>query len=76
MVVAPIKAMFSFPYVGLVNRVSAILLEKARRNDIAEKPNYYEIAYAFHIQRGDYRQGRCQTIHIFVTQTAGTYCIC
>lgn len=49
--------MMTFPFIGLVDQVHNVLLTKARRSDVTELPNYYDILYAFHTLRGNYRQG-------------------
>jgi nuclear pore complex protein Nup160 len=49
--------MLTFPFIGLVDQVHNVLLTKARRSDVTELPNYYDILYAFHTLRGNYRQG-------------------
>jgi nuclear pore complex protein Nup160 len=51
-----LKTMLTFPFIGLVDQVHNVLLTKARRSDVTELPNYYDILYAFHTLRGNYRQ--------------------
>jgi hypothetical protein len=52
-----ISLLCDLPFIGLVEEVRKVLEEKARFGDIAKSPNFYSILYAFHIKRGNYRQG-------------------
>lgn len=47
----------SLPYAGLLAEAVEVLLELARRANVLERPNHYEILYGFLIQRGDYTTG-------------------
>jgi len=49
-----LETLVEFPYFGILGQVIEILLELARRSSVIDRPNYYEILYAFLIQRGDY----------------------
>jgi hypothetical protein len=43
-----------FPYVGLMEEVNAILLQRARLSPIFEAPNFYHVLYSVHVHRGNY----------------------
>jgi len=49
-----LETLVEFPYFGIIGQVVEIILELARRSSVSDRPNYYEILYAFLIQRGDY----------------------
>jgi len=49
-----LETLIQFPYFGILGQVIEIILELARRSSVNDRPNYYEILYAFLIQRGDY----------------------
>jgi len=49
-----LETLVEFPYFGILQQVIDILAELARRSSVSDRPNYYEILYAFLIQRGDY----------------------
>ncbi len=50
------------PFAGLQQEVVQVLTQKARAEDVqhivdGQSPNYYEILYAYHVFRSDYRSG-------------------
>lgn len=52
-----IQALLSLPFVGLENQVEQELTFRARNSDPMSTPNYYQILFAWHIMKTDYRQG-------------------
>ncbi|XP_065845738.1 nuclear pore complex protein Nup160-like [Oscarella lobularis] len=49
------KELCSFPYVGLLDQVSKVLVSRARGADLALN-NFYDILYSFHTLKGNFRQ--------------------
>lgn len=70
--------MMTFPFIGLVDQVHNVLLTKARRSDVTELPNYYDILYAFHTLRGNYRQGTQVKFRLVLARalTNVSFCSC
>lgn len=54
-----IQALLSLPFVGLEKQVEQELTFRARNSDPMSTPNYYQILFAWHIMKTDYRQGMC-----------------
>lgn len=54
-----IQALLSLPFVGLETHVEQELTFRARNSDPMSTPNYYQILFAWHIMKTDYRQGVC-----------------
>jgi hypothetical protein len=52
-----IQALLSLPFVGLENQVEQELTFRARNSDPMSTPTYYQILFAWHIMKTDYRQG-------------------
>lgn len=52
-----IQALLSLPFIGLENQVEQELTFRARNSDPLSTPNYYQILFAWHIMKTDYRQG-------------------
>lgn len=52
-----IQALLSLPFIGLENHVEQELTFRARNSDPMSTPNYYQILFAWHIMKTDYRQG-------------------
>jgi hypothetical protein len=49
-----LETLVQLPYFETLGQVIEILFELARRSSACDRPTYYEILYAFLIQRGDY----------------------
>lgn len=45
-----------FPYIGLMDEVTSILLQRARRGPALDSPNYYHVLYSVQVHRGNYRR--------------------
>jgi nuclear pore complex protein Nup160 len=56
-----VEYLCELPFEGYTEEVKKILEEKARYSDI-HKQNYYNILYAFHISKSNYRQGKSYLI--------------
>lgn len=46
-----------YSFAGLQSDLERELAFRARNSDPLALPNYYEVSYAFHISKGDYRSG-------------------
>ena len=56
-----LESIVSFPYVDLEDEVVSILESRARSVDLTSQ-NYYDLLYAFHVNRNNFRKGMCQII--------------
>ncbi|XP_071795537.1 nuclear pore complex protein Nup160-like [Asterias amurensis] len=50
------KELIQFPYIDLHDEVVAIMESRARSMDLMATRNFYDLLYAFHIFRGNYRK--------------------
>lgn len=53
-----VDLMNSYAFVGLQGELERNLAFRARNSDPLASPNYYEILYAYHLAKGDYRSGQ------------------
>jgi nuclear pore complex protein Nup160 len=53
-----LQVLVEFPYIDLQAEVVSILESRARSVDLATH-NYYDLLYAFHVFRSDFRKGGC-----------------
>ena len=52
-----LQQLVQFPYIDLESDVVAILESRARSVDLTSH-NYYDLLYAFHVFRNNYRKGK------------------
>lgn len=48
------KQLVKFPFSGFQDLVDQFLMEKAKKSKLNERPNYFEILYAYNIRRKNY----------------------
>lgn len=68
------------PFAGLQQEVIQVLTQKARAEDVqlmidGQSPNYYEILYAYHVFRSDYRSGMLSSSHSYFCVALLTRCV-
>lgn len=53
-----VDQLLRFSFMGMQSEFERTLSFRARNSDPMSTPNYYQILYAYHITKGDYRSGK------------------
>lgn len=59
-----VATLCSLPFIGLFEEVNALLSDRAAKSDVLGSPCYYDILYALHAHRGNFRKAaECMTVY-------------